>query len=428
MRTERGAWGASRTAALFLADQVVVSGTRFGVGWTLARFTSPENYGAFTLVMSLLFVVEIAQQALVTWPLAVVGAAKEGDAFRRYVSSLARVQGVAAAGSAGVALLGALLMPLAWLGGRPLAHALAAALLVAAQQAQEFCRRVMLTRRPRGALANDILLALLVFGGLLAAAAGDPGWRASERVIAVYGLGAALAAVAGWVQIRDLRKPEGEDARETLRESWRFGRFIVGSRIGESLLNHAQNFVLGGAAGAAGVAALQATRLLVSPLQVASFAALNFVLPRGTERLKSGGPGELDRLVTRSTGLFTAAAAAYGLMLSVAPGLWLQLAYAGRYQDAMLLRLCCALQVVSCARMLLSASLYVRRRSDLIMSAVLTCGAGSTALSLALAHFWGPAGVAASLLAGELVLVAWILVRTRAAADEGGPASGAEPL
>lgn len=418
--------GAYRTAALFLADQVVVSGMRFGVGFLLARATAPENYGAYALVISLLFVVEIAQHALVTWPLAVVGGAKQGEAFRRYVSALARVQAWAAAGSAGVALAAALLMPADWLGGRPVAHAFAAALLVAAQQAQEFCRRVMLTRRPSGALVNDALLCLLVLGGLAAARTGAGG-LASERAVAAYGLGAAIAAVVGWIQIRDLRHPGAAAVGETLRESWRFGRFIVGSRIGESLLNHAQNFVLGAIAGAAGVAALQATRLLVSPLQVASFAALNFVLPRGAARLQEGGPAALERLVARTTALFTGAAVAYALLLSAAPALWLQLAYAGRYQDELLLRLCCALQVVAAARLLLSAALYVRRRSDLIMSAVLTCGAGSTVLSLALARAWGAVGVAGALLAGELVLTLWILALGRRAPsgpDGGDPGGG----
>jgi O-antigen/teichoic acid export membrane protein len=413
-------------ALVFLADQAIVSAVRFGVAWILARQTAPENYGAYALVVSLLFVVEIVQHALVIWPMAVLGAAREGDAFRSYASAAGRVQAWVAGGSAVAVFAAVQLMPAQWFGDRRLAYGLAAAAFSAAQQLQEFARRVLLTKRPVHALANDALMAVGVLGGIVAlffSTGHDARAVASDRVILLYALGLAVAAVAGAVQTRGLRGGRGAPAGGVLRENWSFGRFILGSRVGESLLSHVQNFVLGAFAGPAGVAGLQAARLLVSPLQVASFAALNFLLPRGAERLREGGPRALDRLVIGATGAFTLAALGYALVLAAAPSWWLGLVYGGRYDEPLLLRLCAAVQVVATARFLLSSGLYVRRRSDLIMTAVLTCGVGAMVLVQWLGRQWGAAGILWALLIAEVALLSWIALAMRRA---GAPAEAAQ--
>jgi O-antigen/teichoic acid export membrane protein len=418
--------GPRGVALVFLADQAIVSAVRFGVAWILARQTAPENYGAYALIVSLLFVVEIVQHALVIWPMAVLGAAREGDAFRSYASAAGRAQAWVAGGSAVAVFAAVQVMPADWFGNRRLAYGLAAAALSAAQQLQEFARRVLLTKRPVRALANDALMAVAVLGGIVGlflSTGHDARAVASDRVIVLYALGLAVAAVAGGLQTRDLRGGRREPAGAVLHENWSFGRFILGSRIGESLLNHVQNFVLGAFAGPAGVAGLQAARLLVSPLQVASFATLNFLLPRGAERLREGGPRALDRLVVGATGAFTAAALGYALVLAAAPSWWLGLVYGGRYDEPLILRLCAAVQVVATARFLLSSSLYVRRRSDLIMTAVLTCGVGAMVLVQWLGRQWGAAGILWALLLAEGVLLLWIALAMRRA---GAPVDAAQ--
>lgn len=417
MRTDAdGGDRSASTPLVFLADQAVVSGSRFLLGWVLARWTAPENYGAFALVLSLLLVLEVAQQALVTWPLAVVGSAKRGVEFARYVSTMARVQIASAVALALVAALATLAMPVSWLNGRPAVHAAAAAALLLGQHLQEFSRRVLLTKRPRAALANDAFSATVLVAGLLALRGTQPrggSSLASEWMIALAAVAACLAAALGWWQTRDLRSRLGQPIRAVLRESWEFGRWILGSRLGESLLSHVQNFVVGAFAGPAGVAALQAPRLLMAPLQVASFAAINYLVPRGAERLDRSGADALRRFIGRAALLFAAASLAYALVPALFPSGVMRLAYRGQYDDPLLLRLWCATQVIAGARVVLSAALYVQRRSDLIMKAVLTSGLGAVALSAGLTASWHAAGAAVAMLAAELCLLAWMIVLHR---------------
>jgi O-antigen/teichoic acid export membrane protein len=415
------------SALVFLADQAVVSGSRFLLAWSLARFSAPESYGAFALILSLLLVLEAVQQALVTWPLSVIGAAKAGEDFARYVSGLARVQMATAAALAAAAAVATLAMPSEWLAGRPGRHAVAAAALLFAQQMQEFGRRVLLTRRPAGALVNDTVSAILLLAGLLALRAASPsaaGAFTSESAITLAAVAAGVAAALGRWQTRDLRGGPESPVDPVMRESWQFGRWILGSRLGESLLTHAQNFVVGAFAGPAGVAALQAPRLLLAPLQVASFAAINYLVPRGAERLERSGAATLTRFVDRAALLFAAACVAYALVPALFPREVLGLVYRGRYDDPLLLRLWCATQVVAGVRVVLSAALYVRRRSDLIMKTVLTSGLGAVALSAALTAGWQAAGAAVAMLAAELCLLTWILVLSRRATPAPAPPAG----
>jgi O-antigen/teichoic acid export membrane protein len=260
-------------------------------------------------------------------------------------------------------------------------------------------------------VAAGALLAGLL--GLLASTGRGPGSLASETTIAVAAAAAALAAALGWWQTRGLRGDLGARIRGGVRERWQFGRWILGSRLGEGLLSHVQNFVVGAFAGPAGVAALQAPRLLMAPLQVASFAAMNYLLPGGAETLDRSGPDALRRFIRRAALLFGGVSLAYALVPALFPGDVLRFVYRGRYDDPLLLRLWCATQVVAGTRVVLSAALYVHRRSDVIMKAVLTSGLGAIALSTVLTAAWDAAGAAVAMLAAELGLLAWMVVLHR---------------
>ncbi|HET9315337.1 MAG TPA: hypothetical protein VFQ51_07085 [Vicinamibacteria bacterium] len=428
MRTEGGPRRAS-SALVFLADQAVVSGSRFAVAWSVARATSPENYGAYALLLSIVLVLEVVQQALVTWPLAVLAAAQPEEGFRRYVAGLARVQGVSAAGLALVALAAVLLVPRDWTNGRPLANGLAASSLLVAQQGQEFCRRVLLTRRPRGALGNDCVGALVLLCGmaglhLAAARWGSAAWLASERVLWMWAVAAACAGAVGVNQIRGFLGSTPLPARALLSEVWGFGRYLLGSRLGEGLLSHAQNFVVASFGGGAATAALEAPRLLLAPVQVAAFGVINFMLTRGTYALAEGGVAALRASVRKATLLGALAFGTYAAVFAARPGFWLGHLYGGRYDDPVVLWFWCASHVLLGTRVILSTALYLMRRTELVMKAMLASGGAALLLSIPLSASLSARGAALARLVGEALLLGatFVLARRVTAA-----APGAEP-
>jgi O-antigen/teichoic acid export membrane protein len=393
-----------------LIDQAIVSGTRFALAWSVARWTSPENYGAYALLLSTVLVLDVVQQALVTWPLAVLAAPLPVEGFRRYVAGLARVQLASALALAALGLAAALLAPAAWLDGRPLANGLAVSALLLAQQMQEFCRRVLLSRRPLGALGNDAAGAVLVLGGVaglraMAVRSGDPSWLASEHVLALSAVALGSAAAFGWMRMGELRGGPAPPLRALILEVWGFGRFILGSRLGEALLSQAQNFVVASFGGAAATAALEAPRMLLAPVQVAAFGAINFMLTRGAQALAHGGAPALRKEASRAGLLGGAAFAAYAAAFALWPSGWLALVYGGRYGDPVVLWIWCASHVLLGTRVILGSVLYLMRRTELVMKSMLAAGSSALLLSIPLSSTLSVRGAALARLAGEAVLL-----------------------
>ena len=401
-----------------VVDQVAISGGRFLVGWTLARLATREEYGAFVLAYAVLLTVEIVQAGLVTWPMAVLGPG-QGAGFPAYVSGALRLQlGLGAVlsllvlASAGVAAIAtpASLVPKA---------IAAAALATFGVQLQEFVRRVLLTQsRPLAALGIDGVGTTIQVIGLALLA-----WRAESALgsTAAFLLlaGSSLAAaLLGVLQFRGLLRGRSGPVTALLRENWQFGRWICGSRLGEGLLSHASTFVIAGFVGARGAAELEAPRLLVAPLQIVAFGLVNLLLPRGATILEQGSPAVLRAYVRRAAGRVGVAFGAYGALLVAFPALSLRLAFAGRYDDAVVLALWAAAHVLLGVRVILSTSLYVMRRSDLMMIATLAAGLVGLAAAVPLSARFGPAGPAAARAAAELGLIAGVTLLSQRAERE----------
>jgi O-antigen/teichoic acid export membrane protein len=408
-----------------VADQVVVSGTRFTMAWVIARWRGADEFGAYVIGFSVLLVAEVVQAALVTWPMAILGP----TAGRRYLADCLLIQLAVGGAAAAAVLAGGWAWPA---GAGPLRGALlAAAPATFCVQMQEFWRRVSLTRgRAASAFLADALTGLVQVGLIVALLDGGrwAGGPNATRGLMATALGALCGSALGLWQNRDLVSGAATLA-ETLRKNWDFGRYILGSRLGEGLLSHALNFVVGAAAGLAATGALDASRLLLTPLQVAAFGLMNSLLPAAAVVLDGRGPAALDGFVRRVALRATAAFAAYAVVASAFAARWLELLYAGAYPDARLVHAWAAAHVLLGARVMLSAGLYVRRRPDVFMRAVLSSGALAVALAFPLARMGGAFGASLARLAGEAVLLGAVLLglRRAAAARDGVPPSWPRP-
>jgi O-antigen/teichoic acid export membrane protein len=319
--------------------------------------------------------------------------------------------------SAAALAAAAVALPSSW-GGRELQVALAAAAAaVFFMQAQEFFRRVLLTRaRPRAAFVNDAIVTALAVGGLAAlhlqdGTGGASGrWLTAGSALVVLAAASAVGVVLGAGQARTLLGRPLPDIRTYLAQNWAFGRWILGSRLGETLINQANNFIIVALSGTAAAAALDAPRLLVAPLQVVSFGLFNLLVPGETQVFEREGAPGLRRYLRRHGATFVLLFGLYAGVVAAYPRGWLRLAYGGRYDDPLILLLWTGAHLLLAVRVILSTVLYVTRRSDLVMHAMLGTGVVTVALTAVLAGSMAERGAAVARLCGEALLLAWIAV------------------
>ncbi len=98
-------WGSK--AIFATVDQGLFSGSNFIVSVLLARWLSPESYGAFTVAYSVFLLGSTFHTEILTSPMLVFGAGKYAEQFRKYLGLLLRGHGVLTATMSFVLLIAA---------------------------------------------------------------------------------------------------------------------------------------------------------------------------------------------------------------------------------------------------------------------------------------------------------------------------------
>ena len=398
-----------------MTDQVLLSATNFVTGMLLARFAAPGTYGAYALAFGTLLVLQGIQSALITSPLTILGAPREGDDLRRFVSALAIAQVALGLGMSALCLLfsgvGIGLAPGAEVPRVFLAMG-AASFFV---QSQEFCRRVLYARLlPGRALLNDVVFCCLQLGGVSALwlldrhhAGGAEPWLCGRNVFFAMGISALAGTLTGIIQARSFflpGKPNG--LRGLLAEAWEMGRFGLGAQAGQAMFLLANRLAAAGAGGTIGVAMLEAPRLLVAPLQIIGASAGTLSAPRAARAYASGGKRALLRFLSPIAAVWAAAFVGYAAIIAAAPGFWLRAFYGQKYSGAeTILVLWCLTYALIGLRVLPQSALRVTRNYSVTMWASLAGGGVVVVVSGVFAAWLGVPGAAIGRLVGEVVLM-----------------------
>lgn len=112
-----------KKGSLAVVDQGLFSGANFIVNILLARWLTPEEYGAFAVAMSVFYLLAGFHTAVLTEPMMVFGAGKYREHFRKYLGML--LYGHWAISVVISLILGAAAFMASRLGSAPMAHALA---------------------------------------------------------------------------------------------------------------------------------------------------------------------------------------------------------------------------------------------------------------------------------------------------------------
>lgn len=274
-----------RTAIAFI-DQALKSAAGFLVAVVLIKFTSKQEYGYYAIAFPVSLFLIALQNAVVTTPMTVLLAAKNGPDKRRYVRALCWGQ---LAGIVPVATVALLVVTVAGALGLDMARVGIVAALCASSAGVlllQFLRAYDFAEERPGAVLRADLVQLGVFAALLALAV-----RIGAASSATTFLFSGLSCMAAFMLLRrrDLDPVwETADLRAAYAENWQHGRWALLGVVAVHIQTYSSTYMLGAMAGSLAVADLSAARLLLMPFMLIRQGWAQVSVPHGA-RLRQDG-------------------------------------------------------------------------------------------------------------------------------------------
>lgn len=406
---ERGAWA--------VADQGLFAVANFGLGVLLARWLTPAEFGAFTVVYAIFLLLGTLHTAVLTEPMLVFGSARYAGAFRSYLRLLLKGHWLVTLGAS--ALLAAAAAVVMLIGGGT-GGDVAMALLGMAFAAP-FILFSWLTRRacfarmqPRSAaIGGAIYLALMLIGTFVLHRSGRLG------VLTALGVLALASLIAGaWIVWRlhandSSRTTAPVDPRSVLAEHWRYGRWAIASSALSWVPGNVFFLALPAAGGLAASAGLKALLNLVMPILHANAALATLLLP-ALARARDGEQGRFRELAFGAAAVFAVGALLYWLLIGLVAHPLIAWLYDGKYVEfAGLLWLAGILPLTAGIVAVLGASLRALERPDLVFWAYVGSAAVALSAGVGSMWLWGVAGAIVGMLIASVTTAVILLVALR---------------
>jgi O-antigen/teichoic acid export membrane protein len=419
-------WGIR--SALSVLDQGLTAGVGFAVNIALARWLSADAYGAFAVAFATFLFISGFHNVLLLEPLTVMGPSRHPNRlptyFRKQVVIHVRLVG----------MLGALILLASsafwWLA--PNNHLLVGA-LIGSGLMLPFVTLLWLIRRmcyvlqkPGVALLGSGFYVVFVLSGLFFLRHFD-----NVGPLPAFGLMSVGSLLSAWLLWQSLGLKETQvpleqpslSWRDVARENWGYGRWLVGSTALNSVSTQAQMFLVASSLGLGAAGVLRAMQIPALVMTHILSATGLLMLPAFSYDF---GNGLITRLRSKAnlaclalaggTLAFTAALA------SIAPRTE-HLLYGGKYAEyAWLIPVLTLVPVAQGAAMGYSMALRAMHRPhfDLIANAI--AAPIGVVSAIALMHWWGVAGAAASMVlsyATYAIVSAWMYRTTNRAAQPG---------
>jgi O-antigen/teichoic acid export membrane protein len=405
---------------LAMVDQGLVSAARFVTNVIIGRACGKDELGLYALGFSVLLLVVCAQESLITTPYTVLGGRLQGRCRAVQAAAALWQHGALAllcllGGTVGgLAAIAAGHQRIAWV-------VVAVALGIAGTLMREFARRMALAQMRVGVAALiDAVFAVLMVGGLLAVARG--GVLSAKTAYVVVGLSCAAVAVAWLARNREAFAWAPAEASGSMRESWRFGRWVFAGQIvlatSTAILPWLAAVTRGNSEAGALAACMQIV-LLTNPLVI---AAGNVLMPQAA-RAAIQGPAAVRSILGRATLWLAAAMGLFGLVILLGGEQVMGLVYGRQFQGYGHALAVLALAALATAIALpADVGLQVLQRPGANLRANVAGLLATAAVAGLCAAPLGLMGIAYGWLAGCVVASAWRMVgfARAAAAAEGG--------
>ena len=341
-QTEVGAAGSTSSALaspagpaawkgfLSIVDQGVVSGTNFVTSVLIGRMCSQEEFGVYSLALSVVLILRGVQGELVNTPYMIYCYRRQGQALASYTGSTL-VHHLVLTVAAVACLCG--LAGLLSLGVGPAGLGRAAWMLVGAMPfllLRHYLRQLTLSHLRLGVvLAIDFGVALLQLGGLVLL------WQLRMlTVVSVLGvMGGACAVVClAWFLLRT--QPFRFEPRQfgaDWRQNWAFSRWTLPCFLMGSTAPVLMPWALAITHGAADTGMLAACQTLVNVASTYAAGVVNYLSPAAAAAFARFGLPALRRLLWRTAALYVVTLGAFCLGLYLTGDLATTLVYGHRY-------------------------------------------------------------------------------------------------
>ncbi len=258
-------------------DQGVISISNFAASILLARLVSPTELGVYVIGFLAIYFIRAIQNGIIVQPLNTFGAVKTSESFKSYFATVSIFQILLSVLSAlGAAVLGWILT---FLGNDILGPTIFVLwFCFLTWQLQEFLRRVFYTRGKVlkavwiSLCANIIRLGLIVVlseGGEISGLTG----------LNAIGWGSLIATLLGAWLARDYFTSQPKHLKETWRENWGFGRWILGASMVDWVVVDLYPIIMAGFVSFTATGVYQALQNLVAPIHVLLRAIDTFATP-----------------------------------------------------------------------------------------------------------------------------------------------------
>lgn len=396
-----------------ILDRGLFATSNFVLMVLLARWLTPQDYGAFIIAYTILWLLGTVHNGLLAEPMLVFGSGKYKDQLSEYL-------GVLLYGHVGFAALGSLLFLAAGLGFKLasldtlfssfLGLALASPFILYQWLMRQAC---YVELKPRlAAWGGTLYMVLMLFGAYVLY---QYYWLSGVMVFGLMGF--ASLAVGLWLAVRlhvSLPPLAGNELiREVLARHWNYGRWAAPTRTLMWARDNIYYLALPIWLGLESTAALRAMMNLIMPAMQLCDALSILLLPL---LVQARGGTEFKQLTRLTLALFTLSAALFWVLLGLFHHPLVSWLYGGRYSEYSYLLWLLGFLVLSYGLLsVLGAVLRALERPSQVFWAYALSTIVALTAGLGLMAAWGVVGAVVGLLASSIVTVvslAWLFLST----------------
>jgi len=411
---------------LALLDQGIFAGSNFVMSILLARWMSPEEYGAYAVAFAVFLFLVNFHQSLLLEPMLVFGSSVYRNSLRGYLKSLLLAHAVMSlVMSVGLCTAAFVMLKFGQASALPRALvgiAFAAPTVLLFWMAK---RIFYLKLSPAPSAAGAVLYCILIMGGLALVYQHSHSLSplAAFLLMGFSGLGASLPLLV-YVRSKLPKTAEAPSLMDTWHRHWRYGRWALAANVMMWVPINAFYPILSKFSGMAQAGELRALMNFAAPMLQACAALHTLLLPYSARVLEQRPSDGVRVILRRMTLLCVVCAIPYWIVLLLFRGTVFRVLYSGRYTEVAYL-----LPVVALASVAGSAffgpSIVLRSLEEprLIFAAVTVSSLTSVLIGIPLTRAWGVGGAVWSIVLSETLafVAAVVLLRRKAGGvDERG--------
>lgn len=323
-----------RRGGFAILDQGLISGSNFLLSILLARWLSPEQYGAYAVAFGFFVLLSLVYNCLVLEPMAVFGGSSYHGSLRGYLGSLIWIHvafSVAIASAFGASTLVAWRMsPAGGLGGALAGVTIASPCVLLFWLAR---RSFYLELSP----AKSALGAFVYFGLSLTGMFGLYHWGvlSSFSAFVLVGFAALITSLYLLFLLRkELARGAFEHSTKTVwGRHWRYGRWALAGAVASWIPANIYYPLLSSFGGLAHSGQLKALMNLTLPVEQVKMALGLLLIPYAAKTIERDGKGGATSLSRRMTLVAVAVAVGYWLVVLLFRSQAFHLLYSGRYTE-----------------------------------------------------------------------------------------------